>query len=55
MPKTKVFTIVENQKNSFPILSNIARDYLAMQASSLPLERGFSTSGLTVLNFFLMI
>ena len=32
----------------YTILSKIARDYLAMQASSVPSERGFSSSGLTV-------
>ena len=32
----------------FPILSKMARDFLAAQASSVPSERGFSRSGLTV-------
>ena len=32
----------------FPILSKMARDYLAIQASGVPAERGFSRSGLTI-------
>ena len=38
----------KNNQTKFPILSKIARDYLAMQASSVPSDRGFSSSGLTV-------
>ena len=38
----------KNNEAKFQILSKIARDYLAMQASSVPSERGFSSSGLTV-------
>ena len=38
----------KNNQTKFPILSKIARDYLAMQASSFLLERGLSSSGFTV-------
>ena len=38
----------KNNQAKIPILTKIARDYLAMQASSVPSERGFSSSGLTV-------
>ena len=36
------------KKTKFTILSKINRDYLAMQASSVPSWRGFSSSGFTV-------
>ena len=32
----------------FPVLSRIARDFLAAQATSVPSERGFSKSGLMI-------
>ena len=38
----------KNNQTKFPILSKIARGFLAMQASTVPSERGFSSSGLTV-------
>ena len=44
----KILVWWKNNQTKFPILSKIARDYLAMQASSVPSERGFSSSGLTV-------
>ena len=36
-----------NEK-TFPILSKIAKDYLAIQSTSVPSERSFSMSGLIV-------
>ena len=41
---------VQNQVDRLPVLSKIARDYLAAQASNLPSERGFSRSGLRIKN-----
>ena len=38
----------KNKQTKFTILSKINRDYLAMQASSVPSERSFSSSGFTV-------
>ena len=35
-------------KKDYPILSQIAKDYLAIQATSVPSERAFSISGLTI-------
>ena len=44
----KILVWWKNNQTKFPILSKIARDNLAMQASSVPSERGFSSSGLTM-------
>ena len=41
---------VQNQVDRLPVLSKIARDYLAAQASNLSSERGFSRSGLRIKN-----
>ena len=38
----------KNKQTKFTILSKINRDYLAMQASSVLSERGFSSSGFRV-------
>ncbi|GET52281.1 zinc finger BED domain-containing protein 1-like [Rhizophagus irregularis DAOM 181602=DAOM 197198] len=35
-------------EKNYPILSQIAKDYLTIQATSVPLERAFSISGLTI-------
>ena len=35
-------------EKDYPILSKIAKDYLAIQATSVPSERAFSISGLTI-------
>ena len=45
------FDVVEwwrNKQERFPILSSIAKDYLCIQITSVPYERSFSISGLTV-------
>jgi hypothetical protein len=41
---------IQVQVDRLPVLSKKARDYLTAQASSLPSERGFSRSGLTIKN-----
>ena len=38
----------KNKQTKFTILSKINRDYLAMQASSVLSQRGFSSSGFRV-------
>jgi hypothetical protein len=35
----------QNHRDKYPVLSRIARDYLAVQASSIPSERAFSSCG----------
>ena len=35
----------KGKKSEFPILSLVARDYLASQSTSVPSERAFSSSG----------
>ena len=44
----KKFSMVEKKKTKFTILSKINRYYLAMQASSVLSERGFSSRGFRV-------
>ena len=38
-------TILKQNESRYPILSTIARDYLAVQGSSVPCERQFSSAG----------
>jgi hypothetical protein len=38
----------KNHEQDYPVLANMARDYLAVQASSVPSERVFSSSGLFI-------
>jgi len=47
-PEEDILKWWKTNQTRFPVLSKIARDYLAAQATSVPSERGFSKSGLTV-------
>ena len=42
-PGTDVFKYWKNNEYQFPILAKMARDYLIIQASSVPAERAFSS------------
>ncbi len=41
-PQTDLLNYWKAQENEFPCLTNMARDYLAAQSSSVPVERDFS-------------
>jgi hypothetical protein len=47
-PQADVLAYWKKAQNKFPILATMAQSYLALQVTSVPSERLFSSAGLTI-------